>query len=339
VLVSDGFVADEELEAPLAALQAQGTELVVLATGRDADTVALRRLVGNANLFRVEQVSELPMLMRSAVEQRRRPSYEGETPVRRVLPLPGVAPALELPPLAGLARTRAKPAATVYLESVSGEPVLAVQRVGAGRVAVLPAGLRDWAAPWTAAPLWSELGPALDAWLAERGSSGYFHTTVNDDERGWRLVVDALDTDGEWSRAPALAATLTDAVGETLELDVPRVAPGRYTVALPDDAAGRYVVAVSQGERRTTRVLHRDAAAPRERQAPSVFPGWLARGIVTAAPERAAEWQFSAGRAGALVPTAWLAALLASFIALLALPRLGARLLAPARAREGSAPR
>src|SRR6185503_10486289 len=42
VLVSDGFVASEELEAPLAALAAQGTELVVLAVGRDADTVALR---------------------------------------------------------------------------------------------------------------------------------------------------------------------------------------------------------------------------------------------------------------------------------------------------------
>jgi hypothetical protein len=339
VLVSDGFVADEELEAPLAALAAQGTELVVLATGRDADTVALRRLVGAANLFRVEQVSELPMLMRSAVEQRRRPAHEGPTPVRRVATLPGLAPEVELPPLAGFARTRAKPSATVYIETLSGEPVLAAQRAGAGRVVALPAGLRSWASPWTAAPVWPELGSVLDAWLAERGASAYLHTTVTDDERGWRLVVDALDADGEWSRASVLTATLTDAGGETLELDVPRAAPGRYVAALPHEAAGRYLLAVSQGERRTTRVLHRDAAAPRERQAPSVFPGWLARGVVAAAPERAAEWQFSAGTAGALVPTAWLAALLAAFIALLALPRLGARLLAPARARAGEAPR
>jgi len=324
VLVSDGFVASEELEAPLAALAAQGTELVVLAVGRDADTVALRRLVGATNLFRVEQVSELPTLMRSAVEQRRRPSHEGPTPVRVVTAVPGIRNAESWPPLAGLARTRPKPAATVYLESIAGEPLLAVQRAGAGRVVAMPAGLGRWAEPWTRGAAWPELGRALDAWLADRDASASLHTSVSDDENGWRVAVDALDSTGDWSTVVALDATLTDPVGATTAFTLPRVAPGRYAAALPDAGPGRYTLTVAHGERRVTRVLYRESAAPRELAAPNALPAWFASSGAAPAPDRAADWVFSTVTTPARAAAWWLAALLAAFIALLARPHLAA---------------
>jgi hypothetical protein len=324
VLVTDGYLDVEDLASSLAALRAQGAELLVLAVGRDADTLALRELAGAQNVHRVEHLAELPKLMRTEVEKRRRPAHEGVTPVRVVEPLRGVDPRTEWPQLSGFMLTRAKPSARVYLETASGYPVLAAQHAGAGRVAALPAGLGAWAADWTGAPEWPVRGAALEAWLADRGAAAELHVLLDEGDSGVEISVDAFDGTGEWNEAARPTAVVVDSAGvATSALLVPTL-PGRYAAHIDLDAAGPYRVSIADGDRRANRVYVPTAGERDARASSSAFAGWIASGSLLPAPERAEDLRFSAGRQATLLRVAVPIALLAAFLALLAYPHRAA---------------
>jgi len=321
VLVTDGFLAQEDVKASVQALQAEGIELLVLAVGREADVAALRELAGADNVFRVDQVSELPTLMRSEVERRRHPMHEGPTTVRVRRALPQFASSESLPSLAGVMRTRPKSSATVYLEADFGDPLLAAHHAGAGRVAVLPAGLGEWARAWTGSAQWPEFAAALDAWLADRSGAAYLHAEVEDLGDGWTLGVDALDREGHWSDAPRMDLTLVGPSGASERLGVPRTAPGRYALQLPTPSAGRYVLALTNGERSIRRVFHRAADVEmRSLSAAAALEPWLAAGLLQPWPQRSADWRFSTGQASTALRAWLLLALVGLYFAALVAP-------------------
>jgi len=321
VLVTDGFLAQEDLASSIQALQAEGAELLVLAVGRDADVLALRQLAGADNVFRVDQASELPTLMRTEVERRRHPMYEGVTQVRSLRPVPEFTAAATLPPVSGFMRSRPKPSATVYLEAEFGDPLLAAHHAGAGRVAVMPAGLGEWADAWIGSALWPNLATALESWLADRSASAYLYARVDDGDNGWALSVDALDARGRWSDAPSLEMTLVGPRGNSQLLAVPRTAPGHYGTPLPAPTAGRYLLSLSHGEHRLGQVFHRSGDLETQSlQEPSALNSWLAAGLVRPWPESSSDWQFSAGVVSTTLRAWVLLAGLGLFIALLAFP-------------------
>ena len=76
VVVTDGFTDDASIAELHARLARARVETIALAIGPDADVVALQRLfaAGEGQVLRVRETAELPRVMRSGLERRRRAS-------------------------------------------------------------------------------------------------------------------------------------------------------------------------------------------------------------------------------------------------------------------------
>ncbi len=283
VIVTDGFVDDAPLVGLRGRLERSRIEIIALAVGPDADVGALQGLVAaraDAGLvLRVEQAAGLPLAMRTGVERRRSRVERGAIMVQQRQPLP-FPPGTwrDWPNLAAYAVTRSRPEAVVAVQSQSGEPLIAFQNFGLGRVVVVSSGLGPWAPLWSQWKQWPELAGGLATWIG--GSDGATTLTVSD-------LAGALQVEAEVRSGKGLS----DAADVSIRVDTPgaqgqllsmeRVAPGRLRATLPSQGSGLYtfVISDSHGIRRHLH-LRRDRA---EHQAWGINPAldaWVAGGLV-----------------------------------------------------------
>ena len=246
VLVTDGFVD----EAPLAGLRERlarsRIEIVALAVGPDADVSALERVLGaDAGIaIRVSEAAELPSAMRSGVERRRSRVERGVIGVEQRLPLP-LASVLrkDWPAVAAHALTRPQPQATVAVQSLRGEPLIAYQRAGRGLVVAVTSGLGPWAPQWLPWQGWPQLAGGLTAAVA--GTPGA--AVIRVAERPGQLELQ-IEGDRDTARLEAsggVSASVSTPREQGLALAVEPVGPGHWRAALPDAGPGLYTFIVS----------------------------------------------------------------------------------------------
>jgi Ca-activated chloride channel homolog len=173
VLVTDGFVDDAPLVELRARLERASIETVALVVGADADASALERLIGTKAgvVLRVNQAAELPLVMRTGLERRRARVERGTFAVEQRLSLPFSPGTLkDWPAVTAYAVTRPQPRATVAVQSKRGDPLIAFQRSGQGRVVAVTSGLGHWTSPWLPWPEWPRLAGGLTDWIS--GTAG-----------------------------------------------------------------------------------------------------------------------------------------------------------------------
>ena len=253
VLVTDGFVDSAPLAWLKVRLARARIEIIALAVGPDADVTGLQRVVGvDAGLvLRVDQAADLPSVMRSGVERRRARVERGSITVQQVQPLPFAPAALQdWPALAAHVVTRPRPGATVAVQSQRGEPVIAFQTVGRGRVVAVTSGLGPWTPQWLTWREWPRLAGGLAAWTSGAHLSGSA-VVVSNQPGGLQVEVDVSTASG----AP-------EATGVAIAVDTPTtpgrllapeyIAPGRLRATLPGNEPGLYtfVVTTPQGVQR-----------------------------------------------------------------------------------------
>jgi Mg-chelatase subunit ChlD len=320
VVVTDGFVAGEDLGPAARGLADAGVSVVVLATGADVDTAALAPLVrAGATLLRAGETATLPRLVAERLAAPDTAIRRGVFHPRPTAPLPFALDAPPWPAVTGYAVTRARPKATVELESELDEPLLATGRSGVGRVAVLPAGLGAWAPDWSTWSGWAPLTGGLLGWLARPAVDPRLDLRVDDGPDGLAIVADVVGDDGEWVTAPAAVATVVDPAGRSRETPLAPVAPGRLAATVPAPVPGVYRLAVRAGDATGVRhVLRSDARELAPPSAGDPLSDWAEAGLLEAWP--------AAARPAGLVPAAshvpvrpWLAvAALAAYLALVA---------------------
>lgn len=257
VLVTDGFIDD----APLAELRVRLTrariETLALAVGPDADAAVLQRLVGEpaGMVLRVNEVAELPRVMRSGLERQRARVERGRIAALQVLPLP-FAPGLlkDWPPVNAHAVTRPQPGALVAVQTERGEPLIAFHSVGRGRVIVVTSGLGPWTEPWLRWRDWPRLAGGLADWAGGAGQGGALALAVQDNPDGLQVDVE-LAAENVLSDAGGMALAVDTPAGPGRPLTPVAVAPGRLRAALPDDGPGLYTFIVTTA-RGTQRQLH-----------------------------------------------------------------------------------
>ncbi|MFO1270658.1 MAG: VWA domain-containing protein [Rubrivivax sp.] len=252
VVVTDGFVDEAPPAGLRARLEEARIESVWLAVGPDADAAAIERLVGPGSglVLRVQEAAELPLAMRSGFERRRARVERGRIEVEQVQPLPFAPGRLEgWPPVVAHAVTRARPEAAVALQSRRGEPLLAWQAAGRGRVAALAGGLGPWTPQWSAWPAWPALAGGLADWVAGGGAAA----AVSVQERAGMLEILAdLPADEQDDGAVRLAVTTP--ARQTLEAAFERIGPRRLRARVPDAGPGLYSLLLA-GRRGTERHL------------------------------------------------------------------------------------
>ena len=288
ILVTDGFVDDVPLAGIRARLQRSHVETIALAVGPQADVGALARLVGTGSgrVLRVDQAAELPRVMRSELERQRARVERGPMAVvqRSALPFPpGMLSGW--PAIAAHAVTRAQPLASVPVLSERGEPLIAFQQAGRGRVAAVTSGLGEWTPQWLQWQAWPGLAGGLANWISGSPAGAARALAVTDLPAG--LQLDAEEPDGPGSSDPdALSVAVDTPVGRGQPLVMQRVAPGRLRATLPDAGPGLYTFIVST-PRGTQRHLHLRQERT-ETQAWGTNPAlahWIAAGL--ASPWRA----------------------------------------------------
>jgi len=261
VLATDGRVADADQTGTMAArLAASGVTLVAIAIGEKADTGTLKRLTAasKGQLLWARDAAKLPVLMETAVQARRSAVGHGPLAPHLVASLP-LGPDLSgpFPPIQYYQLTRPRPSARVYLAASGGEPLLAAQLSGAGRVVALPAGLGPWASGWSRWGSWGRFLGGLIQWSALEFSDPALHLHVADRPESLVLDVEALDPAGNWSEQPSLPLRLTDPAGSLHLSAVELQAPGRYAEEIAAPVPGRYDLLVGMpGSEAHLAVIH-----------------------------------------------------------------------------------
>jgi len=244
VLVTDGFVEGASAAALRARLERARIETVALAVGPDADASALQRIVGtNGLVLRVQEAAELPAVMRGALERRRARVERGPFAVAQAAPLPFAPGTFDAwPEVDAYLATKARPGAAVVLRSERGDPLLAWQRAGLGRVVALTSGLGAWTPRWLSWAAWPQLAGGLAEWAGGVSRAGLATLTVGESGSGLRIEVAQRAHDAAGAD-PGPIDLQVDAPGARGRL-VPAepLAPGRWRAELPTAGAGLYTV-------------------------------------------------------------------------------------------------
>ncbi len=241
VLVTDGMLSAGDLAELEARLQANELDFIamILSDGRTQAPLSRIALGDSGSLLMIDDVLQLPVLMRKEVESLRPALMSGRT-----TPI-----VLSAPPFAGLPEdwpaldaylvTRARPEATVMLAAGRSEPLFAAWTAGAGRVVVLTGGLNQWASEWLMWPQWPELVSGLMNFIAVTDSDmlrfdiGY--------EQSNRLSI-LVDTGSARNMSDPLLAQLVRSTGPPMDISLAPVAPGRYRASVSADQAGQYTL-------------------------------------------------------------------------------------------------
>jgi Ca-activated chloride channel family protein len=282
VVVTDGFVD----EAPLAALRARlarsRIEIIALAVGPDADVQALERLVGAdaAIVQRVDEAAELPAAMRSALERRRQRVERGTIAVAQKERLPFAPGTLrDWPAIAAYAVTRSRPEASVPVQTERGDPLIAWQRSGRGRVVAVTSGFGRWTPQWLRWRDWPQLAGGLADWISATPSPGAL--AVSDRNGAIRVEADVPTTSGEGDPGDASIAVKTPA-GQERTLPADYVARGRLQASLPDVLSGLYTFQISTPSGTRRHLYLRPDRAENERWGTNpALIRWKADGLVS----------------------------------------------------------
>ncbi|MBI4871244.1 MAG: FixH family protein [Candidatus Riflebacteria bacterium] len=254
LLLSDGVAADGFLVRGLYD-QLNGAEIKVstMAVGRYVDTALLEDLADSTGgrFYQGEDFSKLPDMFRQEVKRISGPPIV-EAPIRPTLsanpgPMAAIVPPGELPMLHGYDATTAKPRAEVVLRSPQGDPILATWRIGVGRSAAFTSDLHNWGRDWVT---WPEAPRFVGGLMGELGrlEASDFHVTASSSEGQGHVVVDAIDSAGQYLNFLELTGRITDPGGKHQNIALRQTGPGRYDTTFPMPVEGAYAVQVVKRE-------------------------------------------------------------------------------------------
>ena len=261
ILLADGADSEQKEGVPelIAALASEGVTISTVSIGDGPDTPWLRQMaeLGGGRFHLTDQAASLPQIFTQEttaiqrsylVEERFFPAvantgFAHQHSLFRAMESTGIT---RVPPLHGYVGTSPKQTAQQILETHLGDPLLAAWEYGLGRSAAWTSDATgrwslDWV-DWAGFPtFWSN----VIRWSigGEQGSN--LETEVYFAEEEAVLTVDARGASDELLNDLALQATVVDPTGETMELALSQVAPGRYEASFLPAAEGVYMIRVA----------------------------------------------------------------------------------------------
>ena len=263
ILLADGSDAENQSGARELAQQmrAENITLSVVAIGDGSDVPFLKEIarIGGGRFHLTDQAANLPTIFteETALAQR---SYVVE---QTVLPRAGASsPMLSgieaVPALLGYIATTPKPAAQVILWANETDPLLAAWQYGLGRaVAFTSDATGRWARLWVAWDAFPKFWAQVARWTILERPDTTLQARVTQDGDLTTIVVDAPATRTESAETQAaldlnLQATLIDSAGNTQQVALSQVGPGRYEGQTWLTEPGAYFVRIQSAPSLTT---------------------------------------------------------------------------------------
>lgn len=249
LLLSDGRTPQADTDRLRVALRGTGIELSVVAIGADADRTTLERLAratGGRAIFPTD-IRQLPLLV--AREAAR--SAGGGLVNERFVPRIGNHPATEgldprnMPELGGYVVSAAKPGTETLLLSHLADPVLTAWHAGLGKAAVFTSQDPSWSSgfsTWTGAPrLWAQ----TIRWLHRQVDDPALMASLTESANGAVLTVQSRGPNGEFHSGLDVRASVRSPLGDSRDIVLDAVAPGRYEAAMPVRENGVYAASIT----------------------------------------------------------------------------------------------
>jgi len=159
--------------------------------------------------------------------------------------------------------TRSQAGAVVAVQSRQGEPLIAFQRSGRGRVVAVTCGFGAWTPGWLSWREWPQLAGGLADWVSGTSQGGVAALTVSD-LREVLMVEADLPAGADHGDGGPSAIAVTTPTTASQSLRTQAIAPGRVRAMVPDAGAGLYTFLVttpSGTERRLHLRQHRAETA------------------------------------------------------------------------------
>ena len=236
ILVTDGMLSDADIGSLEAGLAAEEFELAAMIMLDGSDSVPLSRsaLGDRGSILYVDDVMQLPVLMRDELEDRRAALETTRIAPSVSAPLPMASPPASWPAVDAYLLTRSRPEATVMLVADREDPILSTWTVGAGRVVAITSGLGRWASDWFTWDQWPDFAAGLVNHVAVTNANA-----VRLDEEHRRSFLIELGRRDEVRRT---AAQLVMPNGSLQTVPLVPVAPGMYEAGIEADAGSRYAL-------------------------------------------------------------------------------------------------
>jgi hypothetical protein len=146
------------------------------------------------------------------------------------------------PPVATYAVTRSQPQASVAVQTHHGDPLIAFQRFGQGRVIAVTSGLGRWTPRWLPWGGWPRLAGGMTDWISGTAQGAELALTVTDLPAGLQIDVDA----GTGSPAPgSVSIAMQTPAKQDRPVIMDEVALGRLRAMPPDAGPGLYTFQAS----------------------------------------------------------------------------------------------
>ncbi|MGR8930366.1 MAG: VWA domain-containing protein [Gammaproteobacteria bacterium] len=261
VLITDGFLDDQDLDAVERKIIEEKVSLIALAIGNDADAEKLRRLTehNNGRLLRVDRVVELPVLLRQELDQRRNPVMTGRVSVNQDISVPFMSQNMAWPDISGYMVTKTKPDSVAFLNSDHRDPLLAMRYAGVGKVVAVPAGLGIWTENWLHWPHWHRFVQGLVSWVSQSAAQQQLNIRLSKTADEAQLVVDVITPDFAWQSNLTGVIHVTDPKNYSQSIPLNMIAPGQYIAELPMRLQGGYSIGVRIGDANTALHIFSDA--------------------------------------------------------------------------------
>lgn len=280
IVLSDGKSNPADFEAMTRRAAAEGITVSTVAIGSDADAALLSEIArwGRGRFYLTRDLRSIPQIFASeTITVTRSAIVYGPVEVMATGPwgsdeslLP--AERLDFPPLSGYVATTPKPAASVYLTSPDGDPILAAWRVGLGRAVAFTSSLTGpWGQAWQRAGLAAAMLQRMVRWAMTPAGAGAgasrLYVELDGDQA--RLVAEVLDGEGRPVNFLEAMATVSGPAGRTAEVPLTQEAPGRYVGRFDAAEPGEYVATAELGNSRLRAVAVRAYPAEFEPGPPS----------------------------------------------------------------------
>lgn len=258
LLLTDGMSLPGDFVQATDALKGMKATLSTVAIGTDADQVLLRRLAaeGDGRFYYTDDPSALPRIFTKEallvaksliIEEPFLPRVELAAEVLRGIDWDGV------PPLLGYVATTPKALADVPLRTHRNDPLFAQWRYGLGRAVAFTSDCKArWGAQWLQWPGYQQFWGQAIRWTLRRSTRADFQTVVAVDRGRGKVLVDAIDEQGEFVNFLEVRANVVTPDMRPHSLTLRQTGPGRYEGEFPATAIGTYLVNVSRSDRRGT---------------------------------------------------------------------------------------
>lgn len=237
IMITDGMLSDADVVKLSDKFADSDVELIAMVITSDPASAPLVRMqsADRISMLLIDEVLRLPTLLRHEVESHR-PAVVQERTIPETEPTTVINDVNSgWPALDAYALTRPRPEVQVLLKSPKGDPLLARWTIGAGRVAVLTGGLDAWAKDWLVWDDWSSFVSGLLSSVIVGNADRSRVTVEYVDNNVSAILVDIGRGTSEPNRA-----TLVSPSDVVAELELKRIAPGRYRAATPAMGPGEY---------------------------------------------------------------------------------------------------